>query len=184
MLAEEQYHEHIIGMEQVTWRPPVPSPGKICGVAMNNSASNERKNLRAGTPGIFPEACFLPGRASTTHTHPPLLRQRASGAGNCRSSSVRRPGIFLPQMRWMPCSVTVSLMILPVTACAPKTCLNTGRCMQKRITRMRRSASGKHLSYAGRYKGCDTFGCSGPWVVTQDEIENPDELNVFCKNRG
>src|SRR3546814_6149527 len=27
----------------------------------------------------------------------------------------------------------------------------------------------QHLSYAGRYKGSDTFGPMGPWVVTRDE---------------
>ena len=48
-----------IPVQEVTWRPPVPFPGKICGIAMNNSASNERKNQRTGAPGIFPEACLL-----------------------------------------------------------------------------------------------------------------------------
>ena len=42
----------------------------------------------------------------------------------------------------------------------------------------------QHLSYAGRYKGCDTFGCSGPWLVTIDEIGTPDDLNVYCKAGG
>src|SRR5262245_28517742 len=33
----------LIHASGVTWRPPVRRPGKICGVAMNNSASNARK---------------------------------------------------------------------------------------------------------------------------------------------
>ena len=36
----------------------------------------------------------------------------------------------------------------------------------------------QHLSYAGRYKGTDTFGAMGPWLVTRDEIANPDDLAV------
>jgi 2-keto-4-pentenoate hydratase/2-oxohepta-3-ene-1,7-dioic acid hydratase in catechol pathway len=42
----------------------------------------------------------------------------------------------------------------------------------------------QHLSYAGRYKGSDTFGVMGPWLVTKDEIPNPDDLTVQCKVGG
>ena len=42
----------------------------------------------------------------------------------------------------------------------------------------------QHLSYAARYKGTDTFGCVGPWLVTSDEIEDPDNLNVYCSIGG
>jgi 2-keto-4-pentenoate hydratase/2-oxohepta-3-ene-1,7-dioic acid hydratase in catechol pathway len=42
----------------------------------------------------------------------------------------------------------------------------------------------QHLSYAARYKGTDTFGVLGPWLVTRDEVGNPDELAVQCKIGG
>ena len=42
----------------------------------------------------------------------------------------------------------------------------------------------QHLSYAARYKGTDTFGCIGPWLVTSDEIVDPDNLNVTCSIGG
>jgi len=42
----------------------------------------------------------------------------------------------------------------------------------------------QHLSYAGRYKGTDTFGAMGPWLVTKDEIVNPDDLAVRCTIHG
>ena len=42
----------------------------------------------------------------------------------------------------------------------------------------------QHLSYAGRYKGTDTFGAMGPWLVTKDEIPSPDDLDVTCKVGG
>ena len=42
----------------------------------------------------------------------------------------------------------------------------------------------QHLSYAGRYKGTDTFGAMGPWLVTRDEIANPDDLAVRCTVGG
>ncbi len=42
----------------------------------------------------------------------------------------------------------------------------------------------QHLSYAGRYKGTDSFGVLGPWLVTADEIENPDDQAVTCMVAG
>jgi 2-keto-4-pentenoate hydratase/2-oxohepta-3-ene-1,7-dioic acid hydratase in catechol pathway len=42
----------------------------------------------------------------------------------------------------------------------------------------------QHLSYAARYKGTDSFGVLGPWLVTREEIANPDDLDVHCRIRG
>ena len=42
----------------------------------------------------------------------------------------------------------------------------------------------QHLSYAGRYKGSDTFGPMGPWLVTKDDVANPDDLEVTCRVAG
>lgn len=33
-------------------------------------------------------------------------------------------------------------------------------------------------------KGCDTFGPSGPWLVTRDEIENPQRLDLWLNLNG
>lgn len=33
-------------------------------------------------------------------------------------------------------------------------------------------------------KGCDTFGPTGPWLVTADEIENVDNLSMWCEVDG
>ena len=42
----------------------------------------------------------------------------------------------------------------------------------------------QHLSYAGRYKGTDGFGVMGPWLVTADEIADPNDLAVRCRVGG
>src|SRR5262245_8204562 len=43
------------------WHPPVRRPGKICAVAMNNSASNERKVSAPNHPAFFlkPSSCLV-----------------------------------------------------------------------------------------------------------------------------
>ena len=33
-------------------------------------------------------------------------------------------------------------------------------------------------------KGCETFGPIGPWVVTKDEIKDPQNLNIWLKVNG
>jgi 2,4-diketo-3-deoxy-L-fuconate hydrolase len=51
----------LIPTSQVVWRPPVRRPGKICGVAMNNSASNARKIKAPDHPAFFlkPSSCLV-----------------------------------------------------------------------------------------------------------------------------
>ena len=33
-------------------------------------------------------------------------------------------------------------------------------------------------------KGCDTFGPTGPWMVTKDEVPNPQDLSLWCEVDG
>jgi ureidoglycolate lyase len=33
-------------------------------------------------------------------------------------------------------------------------------------------------------KGCDTFGPLGPWLVTRDEVPDPQDLSMFCDVDG
>lgn len=33
-------------------------------------------------------------------------------------------------------------------------------------------------------KSCDTFGPVGPWLVTKEEIANPDELRLWLRLNG
>ena len=176
-------HKHIFRMEEAEWLPPVPSPGKICGVAMNNSASNSRKISAPKHPAFFlkPASCLIGHHQSirirpyygSVHPEPELAV------------------IIGKETRDIPASSALDAVF-------GYTIFNdiTGNGMRAEdmfeywalyakgdnpaeTVRVR-----QHLSYAGRYKGCDTFGCAGPWLVTKDEIVNPDELNVYCKAGG
>lgn len=33
-------------------------------------------------------------------------------------------------------------------------------------------------------KSCDTFGPTGPWLVTKDEVPNPQALDMYCNVNG
>jgi 2,4-diketo-3-deoxy-L-fuconate hydrolase len=171
-----------IPVADVAWRPPV-RPGKICAVAMNNSASNERKISAPDHPAFFlkPSSCLVghgePIRVrtyyGTVHPEPELAvvigRGMRDVAPRDALDSVFGYTIFD--------DVTGSGMRAEdrfhYYAVYPS---KTNPDVTQRVE--------QHLSYAGRYKGSDTFGAIGPWLVTRDEIPDPDDLEVRCKVGG
>jgi 2,4-didehydro-3-deoxy-L-rhamnonate hydrolase len=167
----------------VTWHPPVRHPGKICAVAMNNSSSNERKISAPDHPAFFlkPASCLV------GHLEPIRIR--------------RYYGSVHPEPE-------LALVIgREARDVAPSRALDavfgytifddiTGNGMRaedrfhywavyaKKGSPNETERVEQHLSYAGRYKGTDTFGAMGPWLVTKDEIADPDDLAVRCKVGG
>ena len=61
----------LLACDQVQWLAPVPNPGKVCGVAMNNSASNARKISAPNHPAFFlkPASCLV------GHNQPIIIRR-------------------------------------------------------------------------------------------------------------
>lgn len=166
--------------EQVEWHPPVRHPGKICCVAMNNSASNARKISAPDHPAFFlkPPSCLIahgqPIRVrpyyGSVHPEPELAviigKQTRDVDAADALDSVFGYTIFNDitgnGMRAEDMFHYWALYDDPD---------NPGELARRE----------QHLSYAARYKGTDTFGCMGPVVVTADEISDPDDLEVFCK---
>lgn len=171
----------IVDASKVEWLPPVPRPGKICGIAMNNSASNERKISAPDHPAFFlkPASCLV-GHGQAIRVRPYY-------------SSVHPE----PEL-----AVVIGTAMRDVDAVSALehvfgyTIFNdvTGNGMRAedlfRYRAVYRGSDGEleyreqHLSYAGRYKGSDTFGALGPWLVTRDEVPDPDNLAVECTVAG
>jgi 2-keto-4-pentenoate hydratase/2-oxohepta-3-ene-1,7-dioic acid hydratase in catechol pathway len=167
----------------VAWHPPVRRPGKICAVAMNNSASNERKVSAPDHPAFFlkPASCLVGHREpirvrpyyGSVHPEPELAaiigRETRDVAAADALEAIYGYTIFD--------DVTGNGMRAEdrfhYYALYPK------KDNPNEIERVE-----QHLSYAGRYKGTDTFGVMGPWLVTKDEIADPDDLAVQCKMGG
>jgi 2-keto-4-pentenoate hydratase/2-oxohepta-3-ene-1,7-dioic acid hydratase in catechol pathway len=172
-----------IPVDQVTWRPPVRRPGKICGVAMNNSASNARKISAPNHPAFFlkPASCLV-GHNQTirihdyygsTHPEPELAviigRRTREIPVNDALAAVFGYTIFNDvTSNGMRAEDLFHYYALYASKENPE---KTERVEQ-------------HLSYAGRYKGSDTFGPMGPWLVTRDEVRDPDALDVTCRVAG
>ena len=172
-----------ISMQDVTWHAPVRNPGKICGVAMNNSASNTRKISAPEHPAFF----LKPASCLTGHNRPIRIRPYYGSVHPEPELSV----IIGSETRDIPASRALDAVFgysifNDITGNGMRAedmfeywAVYADEDNPAETVRVR-----QHLSYAGRYKGTDTFGCSGPWLVTKDEIENPDDLNVYCKAGG
>jgi 2-keto-4-pentenoate hydratase/2-oxohepta-3-ene-1,7-dioic acid hydratase in catechol pathway len=172
-----------IAADKVQWLPPVPRPGKICGIAMNNSASNERKISAPDHPAFFikPSSCLV------GHGQPLIMR-------TYYGSMHPEPELAL----------VIGKTVRDVNAYDAADCIFgyaifndiTGNGMRSedlfRYYALYASADNpdilekreQHLSYAGRYKGTDCFGVLGPWLVTRDEVPDPDDLAVTCRVAG
>lgn len=173
----------IIPVEAVTWLPPVPKPGKICGVALNNAASNERKIAAPDHPAFFlkPPSCLI------GHKEPIVIR---TYYGSVHPE---------PELAVIIGKTTRDVAAVnALTHVYGYSIFNdiTGNGMRAEdlfhYWALYASEDAKeglerreqHLSYAGRYKGTDTFGVLGPWLVTRGDVPDPDNLSVSCSING
>lgn len=174
---------HTVPVDEITWLPPVPRPGKICGVALNNSASNSRKISAPEHPAFFlkPPSCLaghgqplvMRSYYGSMHPEPELAVIIGKLARDVNAVDAHRyiygyaifNDITGNEMR------AADLFHYQALYASEK---DPDKIEQRE----------QHLSYAGRYKGTDNFGVLGPWVVTRDEVEDPDNLNVTCRVAG
>ena len=172
-----------IAFEDITWYPPVRKPGKIIGVAINNSAADVRKISAPDHPLIF-------------------LKPPTSLLGHLQPIEVR------PYYRRLHPEPELALVIgkrgkdiNPRNAdefVFGYTIMNdiTGNDMRaedrvhyyalyaKKDDPDQVEKVEQHLSYAARYKGSDGFGPMGPWIVMRDEVKDPTNLDVKCTIGG
>ena len=170
-----------VAVDEVAWLPPVRHPGKILGVAMNNSASNPRKISAPDHPAYFlkPASCLV------GHREPIRIRPYY--------------GSVHPEPEL---AVVIGRRMKDVDAADARACIFgytifndiTGNGMRAEdmfhYWALYAGADGEldrreqHLSYAARYKGTDTFGCMGPFITTAADVADPDDLAVECSVGG
>lgn len=168
-----------LAQAEFTWHPPVRRPGKICGVAMNNSASNDRKIKAPDHPAFFlkPASCLIGHGQSisirsyygSVHPEPELAvvvgrEMRDTPAANALENVAGYTIMNDITGNGMRAEDMFHYWAIYADAENPD--------KSHRVE--------QHLSYAARYKGTDTFGVLGPWLVTPDEVPDPDDLAVTC----
>ena len=172
-----------IPADAVTWRPPVRRPGKIVGVALNNSAADDRKISAPDHPTIFmkPATCLIghgapiPVRPHYGRLHPePELAVIVGRAGKDIDPARAMDHVFgytiFNDMTGndMRAEDRVHYRALYPDPDDPDTVRQVEQ----------------HLSYTARYKGADGFGPAGPWLVTADEAPDPHALDISCSLGG
>jgi 2-keto-4-pentenoate hydratase/2-oxohepta-3-ene-1,7-dioic acid hydratase in catechol pathway len=173
----------MISTDDITWHPPIRRPGKICGIAMNNSASNERKISAPEHPAFFlkPASCLIGHKQAvairsyygSVHPEPELAVVIGSKARDVDASEVTQHIFGYTIFDDITGNGMRSEDLFQYYA------LYASDDDPDKLERRE-----QHLSYAGRYKGTDSFGAMGPWLVSRDEIPDPDNLAVTCKVGG
>jgi 2-keto-4-pentenoate hydratase/2-oxohepta-3-ene-1,7-dioic acid hydratase in catechol pathway len=172
-----------IPIGEIRWHPPVRRPGKVLGVAMNNSAADARKVSAPDHPAFFmkPATCLL------GHNEPVVVRDHygrlhpepelAVVVGKTIKDYDPRDGddaVFGYAVfddltgNDMRSEDRVHYFALYPDPKNPD-----------EVTRVE-----QHLSYTARYKGTDCFGPFGPWLVTKDDVPDPHALDISCSIGG
>jgi 2-keto-4-pentenoate hydratase/2-oxohepta-3-ene-1,7-dioic acid hydratase in catechol pathway len=183
-LAKARSDESIarIPAADVDWHPPV-RPGKICAVAMNNSASNERKISAPDHPAFFlkPSSCLVGHRE-------PIRIRRYYGSVHPEPELAAVIGVTTRDIAAADAlgAIYGYAIFDDITGNGMRAedMFHYYAVYAKKDKPNETERVEQHLSYAARYKGTDTFGVLGPWLVTRDEVGNPDDLAVQCKMGG
>ena len=172
-----------VALAELEWLPPVPRPGKVVCVALNNSANADRIISGPGHPAGFTKpASSLLGhgrpirlRRSYGRVHPEPELAVVIGAGGASISPDAALGHVF--------GYTIINDLTSPTMRAEDTFHD--RAIPPRAD----GAEGVEyvdtwVSYPARYKGSDGFGPIGPWITTADEVPDPHALTVSCLHAG
>ena len=168
-----------VAVSTLTWLPPVPRPGKVICVALNNSANANRIMSGPDSPATFnkPVTSLLghnqPIRLKKEwgRVHPePELAVVIGAGGTDISRDDAMSHVF---------GYTIINDLTSPTMRAQDT-------FHYRAIHPKQDGTegieyvDTWVTYPGRYKGTDGFGPIGPWIATADEIPDPHALTVSC----
>lgn len=170
-------------IDALHWLPPVPRPGKVLCVALNNSANKDRIMSGPKHPAMFVKASSsLIGhgqpirlRAEFGRVHPePELAVIIGKAGSDIAPEDAMEHVF---------GYSIINDLTSPTMRGEDT-------FHYRAIHPKEGDAGTieyvdtWVSYPGRYKCADTFGPIGPWVVAKEAVADPHDLTVRCEHQG
>jgi 2-keto-4-pentenoate hydratase/2-oxohepta-3-ene-1,7-dioic acid hydratase in catechol pathway len=168
-----------IPISAIKWHPPVRRPAKIAGIALNNSASDARKISSPNHPLFFlkPASCLVGHREpievydfyGSVHPEPEL------------AVIIGRTCRHVPVEDAMSVVYGYSIMNdMTGNGMRAQDMVHYYALYPAKDDPTKVEQREQHLSYTARYKGSDTFGPFGPWLVTKDEVPDPHALDVQC----
>lgn len=177
-------------VDEAQWRPPIPRPSKILGVAINNGTAVRAASFIADVPSLF----TYPPSALVGHGEPIVIRkdygvthpEAELGVVIGREAKDVAPEDALDIVFGYTIVNDITSVDLKsentVVYEADATALVGG---QKADGTYAGFEHGRlQLTYHARSKGTDTFAPAGPWIVTKDEIADPNRLAVRLYMNG
>jgi 2-keto-4-pentenoate hydratase/2-oxohepta-3-ene-1,7-dioic acid hydratase in catechol pathway len=168
---------HSLHAGEIIFHPPVYPAGKTCCVALNNSANDDRMISAPSHPAFFlkPPSCMV------GHNQPIVLRESYGLTHPEPELAIvigRRVRDLAAADAWD--AVFGYTILDDITSAAMRADDHFHFYGSRRSPDGTMASVETHTTYPGRYKGSDTFGPIGPWIVTRDEIPDPHALTVTC----
>lgn len=175
-----------IDPDRIAWLPPVRRPSKVLGVAINNVIGQRLAHRPFADPAFFfkpPSSLIGHGQPvvvresyGVTHPEPELavvIGRRAKEIAEADAldhvfgytviNDITSPGLKSQD--------SIEIVAPPGSGGGAY-----GKLLDWRQNRDDDHARSNYLTYHARSKGTDTFGPIGPWIVTSDEIPDPNAL--------
>lgn len=172
----------------VTWCPPVRRPSKVIGVAINNKIGQKVAFRPFADPAFFlkpPSSLIGHGqpvivKKSYGITHPEPELAVVIGKGG---SSIAEADALSHVFGYTVINDVTSPGLKEKDSIELVATGSGGGGAYSKLLAWRRVADDDHarsnyLTYHARSKGTDTFGPIGPWIVTADEIADPNALSI------
>ncbi|QIB64111.1 fumarylacetoacetate hydrolase family protein [Kineobactrum salinum] len=174
--------EDCVPLSDIEWRTPIDRPSKILGVPINNGSFAPLAHR------MFEAPCFFMKPPSALAGHKQPLRLRAEYGLTHHEPELA--AIIGKRARDISESEALShvfgfTIMNDITSPSLKDedsiALDVPQIKGQNIPWRNQAESGDdtiYLTYHTRSKGCDSFALVGPWIVTRDEISNPNSLAI------
>ncbi|WDA39236.1 MULTISPECIES: fumarylacetoacetate hydrolase family protein [Sphingobium] len=173
----------------IEWLPPLPRPSKILAVAANNRIVQRMAVRPSSNPSFF----LKPPSSLTGHKRPIIMRKDYGvthpepemaiiiGKGGSRiSEEDARSHIFGYSILDDITSPSLKERDSMELVLSEKAIGGYKDLMGWRNVTAGVNERSIYLTYHTISKGADTFGPMGPWIVTAEEISNPNNLAIRC----
>ncbi len=165
----------VYGIAEVKLKAPVPRPGKILAIAINNKQGFERA---IKPPGDLHPVYFIKLNTCVTGPYDPLEIPDVGVVG----TEIEVGAVIGKKGKNIPVE-KADEYIFGYTVHNDLTG-HEMRDAKEWIISVRPNGEQFRLTYAGRYKCYDTFAPMGPWLVTRDEIPNIENRKMEARING
>ncbi len=153
--------------DEIKWEAPVPNPSKILAIAINNKQKFEIADKPTDPHPLY----FIKLPTCVTGPYDPIEIPDIGVVGSEAEVAffVSKKGKFIPEEEAMS-YVYGYTVHNDITAHELRD--------SKEWIVSKRPEGDKRLTYAGRYKCFDTFSPMGPWLITADDVPDPNDLTI------